>query len=344
MIEELRKKYDSENLYQVLVDYHTQISYALEHSYKVTEFPKKDFKNIIVCGLGGSAISADFMKNFSKNELQLPMTVWRNYGLPTFADENSLVICSSYSGNTEETIEALNAAIEKKCSIVTITTGGKVSQIAAQHNIPVVPLLPGFQPRFTLGMSFFALLHVMVQTGVLPEQSTMAHDAIELWKTKSVEYSSETGYVYKLAEQLNGFLPLAYSGADVNDSIGNRLKCQFNENSKLHCFVNVIPELNHNEIIGWEAHSDNTLKTKVLYLTDPEFHPQVQKRFDVLRGLIQKAGVEVITLESTQPTFKLRLLDMAYLMDWLSYFVAVQRGYDPAEIDYIHFLKKELAK
>ena len=336
-------KYDPENQFDVLINSYKQIEFSWNNKVELGEMKNKNFDAVAVTGLGGSAISADLMQNFLGGELKVPFIVNRNYSLPSFINKNSLLIVSSYSGNTEETVSVLKEALECGCQIVCISTGGKVESSALEHDLPLVKILPGYQPRYALGLSFFSLLKVLQSIDLIDNQDETVKEIIQLWKTRGKEYSSEGSRAFKIAEQIIGYIPTIYSAADVTSAAGYRFKCQFNENSKMHAFQNVIPELNHNEIIGWESYDENQYKTKVLNIIDPDYHPQVKKRFEITSELASQKGVEIINLEGTGNNLKLRLMDLIYLGDWITYYAAVLRGFDPTEIDNINTLKKRLA-
>lgn len=342
-ISEYVSKYDSQNQFNVLVETYTQIDAAWSNEFDIEKLKTKKFKNIIVSGLGGSAIGGDLMANFLKEELNLPFFVNRNYSLPRFADKNTLLVISSYSGNTEETISVLEEGIKKKCPIVCVSTGGKIGEIAQKKKIPLVKMKPGFQPRYALGSGFFTLLKIFVQLGLIPPQDEIVDQIRNLWKEKGKEYSADNNIAYNCAEQLIGFVPVIYSAADLTSAAGYRLKCQFNENSKLHAFHHVIPELNHNEIIGWESYNTNQFNAKLINILDESYHPQVKKRFEITTELAVKNGLEFMNIESEEEDFKVRLMDLIYLFDWITYYTAVLRGYDPSEIDNIHTLKERLS-
>ena len=337
------KKYDPQNQFEVLKNSFKQIEYAWNNKFDLNKIKKDNFNKVVVTGLGGSAISADLMQNFLRSEMDFPYFVNRNYYLPPFADQNTLVVVSSYSGNTEETLSVFNEAIDKNCSIVCITTGGKAEIIANENKIPVIKIQPGFQPRYALGLSFFSLLRLLQELKLIPDQSEIVNKIINIWKIKANEFSAEDNSAFNLAESLIGFIPTIYSAADITSAAGYRLKCQFNENSKLHAFHNVIPELNHNEIIGWESFTEKQFQTKIITILDKEYHHQTKKRFEITAELAAKNGAEIIRLESDEKEFKLRLLDLIYLGDWISYYLAVLRGFDPTEIENINILKKRLS-
>ena len=252
-IKDYVQKYDPQNQFDVLVNTYKQIEYAWKNNVDVSNINLDKISNIIISGLGGSAISADLIKNFLSEEIFVPIVVNRNYDLPKFASKNTLFIASSYSGNTEETISSLKQAISIGCKIICITTGGEVESIAKKNNLSCIKVQPGFQPRYSLGLSFFSLLKVFQVLKLIEDQSEVVNKIMSLWKSKGQEYSTAGNFAYTFAESLVGFIPVIYSVADSTSSVGYRFKCQLNENSKLHAFHGEIPEMNHNEIIGWES-------------------------------------------------------------------------------------------
>lgn len=338
------KKYDPENQFLVIKDTWKQIEYAWNNQYDLSGLQEKKFSNIIVTGLGGSAISGDVLQNFLQEELNLPYLVNRSYSLPSSAGKDTLVIVSSYSGNTEETISVLEQAIKRGCSIVCIGSGGKISGIAAEHNIPYVKLPTGFQPRFALCVNFFTLLNIVQRLGIIAPQDSAISAIIELLRSRAEEYSVEGNYAFVLAELLNGYIPVIYGAADITSAAASRWKGQINENAKLHAFCNVIPELNHNEIIGWESFSDKLFNTKLINLIDEVYHPQVKRRFEITSELISNSGAEIINVSSQAKTFKERLFDLIYLGDWVSYYLALIRCFNPTSIKNINTLKERLAE
>ncbi len=341
-IKDYVKKYDPQNQFDVLINTYQQIEFAWKNQFVIDGINSSEISNIIISGLGGSAISADLIKNYLVDDIAIPIIVNRNYNLPKFASKNTLFIASSYSGNTEETISALKQGIEIGCKIICIATGGEVESIAMNKNILCVKVQPGFQPRYSLGLSFFSLLRVLQELKLISDQTKIVENVISLWKQKGIEYSKEGNYAYTFAESLVGFIPVIYSVADSTSAVGYRFKCQLNENSKLHAFHNEIPEMNHNEIIGWESYQEKLFHSKIISIVDETSHPQIQKRLEILKDIFSKSGVETVSLKSNEKLFKVRLLDLIYLGDWISYYVGILRGYDPSEIDNIYTLKERL--
>ncbi len=341
IVKELITKLDPDNQFGVLKDSYTQVEYGWNIKFDLSSIDIEKIKNIIVTGLGGSAIGGELLQSYFRTELKFPYQVNRNYELPLFANEETLVIASSYSGNTEETISALNDAIVRKCQIICVTTGGKIETIARENRIPVGILKKGFQPRFALWINFFSLVNIFNSLKFVPEQNEFVKEVIALLKKKGLEYSSESNEALTLAESLLGFIPLLYSVSDFTSVVGTRWRGQLNENSKQHAFSNSYPELNHNEIIGWEGYKP-AMNFKIINILDNEYHPQVKKRFEITNQIIKKAGADVINIQSKEKNYKMRLVDMIYLGDWLTYYYALMRGFDPTTIDNINYLKANL--
>lgn len=339
-IKDFINKYDNQNQYKVLRETYKQASDAWNNKINLSQLKKDRFSSIVFCGLGGSAIGGDLLCDYLSGELNVPFNVVRGYNLPSFVDENTLVIISSYSGNTEETISCFEQAQKNKSKIVVITSGGKIGDIASANKIPSINIQSGFQPRYALGLSFFSLLKLMQELGFVDEDSNVKK-IIDLWQKRGEEYSSDKNLAVQIAGEIIGFIPVIYSGEFLS-STGYRLKCQLNENSKLHAFHHSLPEMNHNEIIGWESYKEKQFQTKVIYLIDKEYHPQNLKRFNTLKEMLAEQKIEVLTLSSNEENKKVRIMDLIFLSDWISFYASVLRGFDPSEIDFIYRMKQRL--
>ncbi len=342
-IAEIIAKYDSSNQFDVLKKTYKQIEFAWNNKVDLTSIKKKGIDSVVVTGMGGSAISADLFVNFFKDEFNVPFIVNRSYTLPDFVNKNSLLIVSSYSGNTEETISVFKYALKTKCRIVCITTGGKIETLAKKNKVSVVKILPGFQPRYALGLSFFSLLKVLSKIKIVSVKPGLVNSIIKLYKEKARLYSKEKNPALAYAEEILGYIPVIYSAEGISSSVGYRLKSQFNENSKLLAFHNVLPEMNHNEIVGWESFEEKQFQAKIINIIDKEYPSRIQKRFDIVNELFAQSKAGVINLMSKEKSFKIRLMDLIFLCDWITYYTAVLRGYDPSEIRNIDLLKERLA-
>ncbi|MDH3269070.1 MAG: bifunctional phosphoglucose/phosphomannose isomerase [Ignavibacteria bacterium] len=338
-IEDIIGKYDSQNQFEVLKNTYQQVISAWNNKIDLSTL-KKNYTSFVYCGLGGSAISGDLLLDYLSDELKLPFRVVRGYNIPSFTNKDTLVIISSYSGNTEETIFCFQQALKIKCGIIAITSGGKIREEANKHKIPVIKIESGFQPRYALGLSFFSLLKLIQELGLVNEENTIKK-IIDLWQKRGKEFSGDKNQAIQITEQIIGFIPVIYS-AEFLSSVGYRFKCQVNENSKLHAFYNTIPEMNHNEIIGWESYREKQFEAKVIYLLDKEYHPQNRKRFEILNEMLSEQKVEVLTLKSNEEDRKVRIMDLIFLCDWISFYTSVLRGFDPSEINFIHQMKKQL--
>ena len=336
-------RYDPGNLYSVLEESWKQGEFGWNSSFTLN-INTSDISDIIITGLGGSAISGDLIKNFLGHELKKPLSVNRTYTLPEFADEHTLVIASSYSGNTEETISALHAAIAKNCKIIVLTTGGEAGRIAAENGIDTVPLQKGFQPRYALYNSFFTLLRVFQKLNLTAFSDSDANKLISMLKDLGQRWAAESGNAFKTAVELKGFTPVIYSATDFNEAAGRRFKGQLNENSKLHAWAAEYPEMNHNEIVGWETFKIQGVKYKIVNLFDEEMHPRVKKRFEIINNLLNSEKIDIIKLEGTMGSRRERLIEIVYLCDWISYYLALLNEKDPGEIDFIHHLKDKMAE
>ncbi|MBN2571510.1 MAG: bifunctional phosphoglucose/phosphomannose isomerase [Ignavibacteriales bacterium] len=344
LIKKLIDKNDTSNQFEILKKSYEQIDYAWSQKIDKENISVTKIQNIILTGMGGSAVSGEVVSNLFQNKLKYPFSVNRNYNLPAFANENTLLIASSYSGNTEETISAIKDGLQKKCQIYVITTGGEIEKIAMNNNLPIVKLLQGYQPRYALWINLISALKLFQELNLISNISNLIEKVKQLIKSKADEYSSEKNIALDYAIQILGFIPIIYAVDGTTSVVASRFKAQLNENSKIHSYYNLYPELNHNEIIGWETQNEKRLNSKVICITDKSYHPKVKKRIIITNDLINKANTEVIQIKSNESEFEIRLFDLIYLTDWISYYLAIIRNYDPSEIEYINFLKKKLSE
>jgi glucose/mannose-6-phosphate isomerase len=215
----------------------------------------QNFKNIVVLGMGGSAISGDLLSDYLADELSIPIVVIRGYDIPKFVDENSLVFTVSYSGNTEETISTLKKCLEGKARIIALTSGGKLAVLSQENNFPMIKVPAGIQPRAAISYLFFPILKALERLGLIKERSNEIEETISILQDLSREYCakspSENNLAKKVALSLYQHLPLVYGSEGLLEAVAMRWKTQINENSKWPCFWNIFPELDHNEIVGY---------------------------------------------------------------------------------------------
>ena len=307
------------------------------------------YKNIVCAGLGGSAIGADLVRSYVAGEAHLPIYVNRNYTLPNFVDEDTLVIVSSYSGNTEEILSAYCEARSRGSGVIVISSGGKLEKKAKEDDAPCLTIPAGFPPRCALGYSFFPLLIVLSKIGIVKDHEESIDDAIHnLRKLKN----SLIGYkvlhkdnpAKKLAKEIFGKLPVIYGAEGHTDAVVTRWRGQFAENSKTLSSGNLFPEMNHNEIVGWENPKKALKECVAIILRDAADHPRISKRMDITSRMFKKHGIKVTEVTSSGKELLARILSLVYIGDFVSFYLAILNGIDPTPVDRIKYLKKELSK
>lgn len=342
---------DPGNMYNRIFDLPEQMEDAIKISgdTKINTDDFSDIKNIVIVGMGGSAIGGDLVRTFLSSKLQIPYEVCRNYVLPEFVDDESLVVASSYSGNTEETLSALDDALNRKAMIAAISTGGLLKDVSTLNDFPLTVVPAGLQPRAALGYSFVPLLMFLEKIGLIKNVRQQLEQVIAQLKTLREKYIEDTPLAdnpaKKLAEAIHGRMAIVYSGPTLTDAVALRWKGQICENSKNLAFANHYPEFNHNELVGWSkivaAHKDHLV---VIQLRDRDDHPQVAKRMDIVKGLIEKQGVSVIDVESQGDSALARMFSLIQQGDFVSYYLSVLNEVDPSPVEVIEELKKSLSE
>ena len=310
--------------------------------------PARNFKNIVVLGMGGSAIGGDLLSDYLVDELSIPIVVIRGYDIPKFVDENSLVFAVSYSGNTEETISTLKKCLEAKARIIVLTSGGKLAVLSQENNFPVIKVPAGIQPRAAISYLFFPVLKALERLGLIKERSSEIDETIGILQDLSREYCakspSENNSAKKVALSLYQHLPLVYGSEGLLEAVAMRWKTQINENSKWPCFWNVFPELDHNEIVGYEIENNINRQVKIIYLQDKEGLLRVEQRREITRKIIQGKVAEFIVCPTKGKGKMSRMFSLIFLGDLASYYLAILNQVDPSPVACIEDLKKELAK
>jgi glucose/mannose-6-phosphate isomerase len=308
----------------------------------------KKLQNLIYAGMGGSAIAGDLIRSILTDELPIPFTVKRGYELPPFAGKGTLFIASSYSGNTEETLSVAAQAVEKKCSILCMTSGGKLAEMANEKKYPLVTLPKDYPPRAALGFSLGTLLNIFPRlgAGVISDKTFIdATHRLERLGTRWSNPHDADNQPYAVARSLMGKAPLIYADTNRLEPVGFRWKTHLNENSKTHAFFMPMPEMNHNEIIGWEILEGTKTffpHLAAVLLRTPEEHPRVALRMEITKELIDKNGGTFIEIKAEGNDFLDRLLYLVWFGDWVSLYLALSYGADPTEINNINYLKNKL--
>lgn len=317
---------DSENMIKVLEDYAIQCRDALELPRAVSVEGK--IRNIVVTGMGGSAIGGDLLKSYLK-DVAIPVFVNKGYNMPEWVDENTLVFAISYSGNTEETISSTNDALERKAKIIAITTGGKLGDVV--ENVIKIP--KGYQPRAALGYLFLPMLGVLHNSGIKSVKNSELNEMLNVLKKKE-EFKEKAE---ELAKKIRDKIPVIYS-SEMLEPAAYRFRTQINENSKLPAFHNTFPEMNHNEIIGYKGMSRNYL---AILLRDVHDNERVKKRMEICKDLMEET-VDVEEFHVQGEGILARMFSAIYFGDLVSYYLAILNRTNPTPVEVIERLKERL--
>lgn len=348
MTKDILKQYDKSEMFNLLAGFPLQIEDAVSVGKKAkVKLKKSVIKNIVVSGLGGSAIGGDLIRTYLAAEIKIPFLVNRHYFLPEFVNGNSLVIISSYSGDTEETISAHKEAIKRGAQVLCITSGGETERLAKKNNQSLIKIPTGYPPRAALGYAFFPLLVILGNLGLIKDRSKDIEETIAFLKKKSKRYSdlnSQTNEALSFAKTLSGKLPIVYSSADVFDSVNLRWRGQLCENSKILAFGHTLPEMNHNELVGWKVLIEQMADMMVIFLRDKGDYKRVQLRMKIMEGIVKEYASNVVNIYSEGNSLLTRMFSLIFLGDWISYYLAILNKVDPTPVKVIDYLKAELAK
>jgi len=306
----------------------------------------RDINSIVVAGMGGSALAALLVKTWLKADLNMPFEIVRTYDLPNYVGANTLVIASSYSGNTEETVSCLEQAVVKNAQIAVIASGGKLAETAKQKQMSHVILPSGIQPRMGVIYNLRALVALLVNFGVVDKSKMSeieaAHDTIQ-FECKKWDPSMPTvgNYAKQLAIFAMGKTAIFYGGT-TTAPIAYKWKISWNENAKNVSFWNEIPEFNHNEFIGWTSHPIEK-PFAVFDLMSKFEHPHIRKRFEVSDRLLSGMKPKAKVIEMVGDNVITEMLWGSILADYVSIYLAILNGINPTPVALIEKLKKELA-
>ena len=339
---------DSSNMYKSIYDFpdHLHEAKIIGESIILGNNYSK-INNIVVAGMGGSAIGGDIARLILQNELKIPMYICRNYKLPNWVNNNSLVICSSYSGNTEESLSAFEDAQKKKAQIIAISTGGVLSKKINELGLDLITIPSGLQPRAALALSFVPMLYLFKSLNLIEIKKIndliKEIDKIELMRDV---YNKETNEnpAYLLSKKIYQTLPIIYGENESLAILAVRWKGQLSENAKMLAYHNELPEMNHNEIVGWENNLDLINKISIIWLKDKSDHNRTKIRQNSTKNIIDNLAArhEIVSVEGL--TKVERYLNMIHLGDWVSFWCAILHKTDPTPVTKIDKLKEILSK
>lgn len=297
-----------------------------------------EIKNVLISGLGGSGIGGTIAAELTASEATVPILVNKDYFLPAYVNQHTLVIISSYSGNTEETTNAMEIAIERGAKIVCVSSGGKVIDKAQALGFDHIIIPGGNPPRACLGYSLTQLFYVLNHFGIISNKfEAQLEKAIALLESDKEDILSRA---QDLTSKLHQKLPILYAPAGY-EGVAVRFRQQLNENSKILCWHHVIPEMNHNELVGWK--DENHDLAVVIFRNDNDYD-RVKSRIEINEGVISQYTPNIIELFSKGDSAIEKSLYLIHLCDWVTCFLADKRGVDAVEVKVIDQLKGELAK
>jgi glucose/mannose-6-phosphate isomerase len=294
--------------------------------------------NVLICGLGGSGIGGSIVTELVVKNATVPINVTKGYFIPAYVNENSLVIISSYSGNTEETVNCMNLAFAKKAKIACITSGGKILEFAETNKLDHIIVPGGMPPRSCLGYSltqlFFILgFHKIISNDYVAELET----AIKLIDTEEIAIIAEAKTI---AEKINGKIPVLYA-TTYNEGILIRFRQQLNENAKILCWHHIIPEMNHNELVGWTEKNDDL---SVLIFLDRDEYSRNLARVEINKDVIKKYASSITEIYSKGNSTIEKAIYFIHIGDWISVILAELRHVDAVEVNVINHLKAKLSE
>ena len=298
---------------------------------------KKEYNNVLICGMGGSGIGGKIVSQWVSEESPVPISSIQDYRIPAFVDKNTLVIASSYSGNTEETLSALNKCLEKNAEVAIVCSGGKLKDLALEKDLNHIIIPGGHPPRAMFGYGFTQLFFVLDNYGIINESFKVDFKkAISLINTEQEKIKKTA---LDISKKLFKTTPIIYV-ADGFEGVAVRLRQQINENSKMLCWHHVIPEMNHNELLGWRTNVENT---SVIYLRNESDYYRNKKRIDINKSVIEKYTSNISEIWSLGDSSIERSLYLINVGDWISWYLSELNDVDAIEIDVINYLKKSLS-
>ena len=342
MLEEAEvAKVDKSGLYRI---YEAWPEYAIEASNIRVNLPAYDkIENIILAGMGGSACPADMIRSWLSPQIEVPLIVVRDSRLPSFVSKNSLVVASSISGDTRETILAAKQAYEKKAILATMSAGGKLAEFSKKHNIPHTTVRKLQVPRASLLFVLFPMVSTLSGLHMIRPPRYEIYEAkktlSKIWGTISVNVPFERNPAKALADRLRGGIPIIFS-ADLLSAAATRFKDCLNENPKIHAFNDSLPEIAHNEIEAWNNDWDDVLKP--VLLRQPVENENVRERFRAFEELFTARGITPSNIVAEGETLLSNILGMIYLLDYASIYLAALKKVDPTPTPNIDALKAKL--
>ena len=323
----------------LIEDFTKHITNSIEISNTTTLNPfNGNIENVLICGLGGSGIGGTIIAQVVSTDANCPITINKDYKIPAFVNKNTLVLCCSYSGNTEESLEMLEQAEAKNAVIVCVTAGGKLMEIAQAKNYNHIVIPGGHPPRAAFGLAFPPFFFILKHYKIISEDYVAQFN--NTVATINAEEENIIAEATTITDKLMDKIPVIYADANY-EGVAVRFRQQINENAKMLCWHHVIPEMNHNELVGWTTKNDDL--AVVIFRNEDDYF-RTQKRMEVNKTVFEKYTSTIIEIFSKGNSRLEKALYLVHLGDWISYLIAEKKGIDVTEVDVITHLKNELAK
>jgi len=342
---------DGSNMLSLLLKFPAQCKEAVKitQAIEIPEKYKNSFSNILFTGMGGSAIGAHILICYLRDELDIPAIVNRDYTIPKFVREDTLAIFCSYSGNTEETLSAYEKAKRRTSNIVVLSSNGKLITNAQKDGFLNIQIPSGLPPRAALGYSFFPLLLLCSKLGLVKSKHDEINEVFEVLGKDckhqiGLEIKSASNLAKQIAYKCHKKFPIVYGASDSLEAVVLRWRTQFSENSKSLSSTHVFPEMNHNEIVGWEFPEELLPYFIVIILRDSCEHPRVSKRIEITKKILEDNDIKTLQVFSLGNFLLSRLFSLIYIGDFSSFYLSILNRVDPTPVKRIDYLKRELAK
>ncbi|MDP1538546.1 MAG: bifunctional phosphoglucose/phosphomannose isomerase [bacterium] len=319
---------------KIILDFPKQFKIGLEIAKNIRI--KDKFDKVLICGMGGSALPGDILEMWLEDKkINIGLDIHRNYGLPYQIDKKYLIICISYSGNTEETISSFMEARKKKIKTIAITSGGELLELCQRHEVPFAKIPQGYQPRMALGFQFSALIKILVNSGIIKNN---LENVLALEKNlKPLKLESQAKII---AKKIINKIPIVYT-SDKFRKLARIWKIKFNESAKLPAFYNYFPELNHNEMTGFV-----NLQTKfyVIFLRDSAENTKILKRMKLTAEILKQKMIDSSFIDLSGKEILYKIFSNILLSDWVSYYLALKYKVDPLSVNLQEEFKKKLKR
>jgi len=336
---------DTTGMWDSAHDFPEQVERAAAESSYIGLPAQEEIENVVVLGMGGSGIAGDIMTAVAGPFMAVPIVVTKSYEPPSFVGPTTLCFALSFSGDTEETVEAAQIAAMAGARMVVVAKGGELAQLAQSWDATLIGLPDGIPyPRAALGAMTVPTLLVLEQTGLFPGASGWIDLAVEQLKARRDELFKDGNAAHELARRIGRTMPIVYGGGGLGHAAALRWKNEFNENPKIPSFIHTVPELTHNEIAGWAQYGDVTRQVfSLMLLRHDHEHPQIMRRFDLIRQWTDEvvAGIEEVHAEGEGRLAQ--VLDLMFYGTVVSLHLAAQEGVDPGPITVLEEIKAALA-